>query len=132
MLHVNSYVGVKHPPLGVVRKFGEWVLKGPPHKCRSIFVDNSGHSSKKPSEWHVILNVCGFEFIEEIVRNTVSTTFSAECDILDFFVTGKLEFFHDIGVWGKAVHPYLIIFDDPEKKVRDEEVRQAVKILRRK
>ncbi|GBM56256.1 hypothetical protein AVEN_195484-1 [Araneus ventricosus] len=30
-------------------------------------------------------------------------------------------------LWGEVVHPCLIACDDPEKKVRDEEVRQAVK-----
>ncbi|GBL94224.1 hypothetical protein AVEN_159039-1 [Araneus ventricosus] len=56
-------------------------------------------------------------------QNTVSTTFPAECDTLNFLVTGELGCFHVIKV---DVHPCLIACDDPEKKLRDEEVRRAV------
>ncbi|GBO08978.1 hypothetical protein AVEN_5606-1 [Araneus ventricosus] len=68
-----------------------------------------------------------FEF-----QNTVSTTFPETCDTLNFLVTGELRCFHVIGAGGlvsglKLCTQCLIACGDPGKKVRDEEVRPAVK-----
>ncbi|GBM29878.1 hypothetical protein AVEN_110381-1 [Araneus ventricosus] len=65
-------------------------------------------------------------------QNTVSITFTAVCETLKFFATGELGCFPVIEVdllsgVKLCTHVSSPVMIDREKKVRDEEVRQAVK-----
>ncbi|GBL85664.1 hypothetical protein AVEN_193124-1 [Araneus ventricosus] len=59
---------------------------------------------------------------EERERSQITSTTPKPNSQDSHFVSGG-----ELGIWGKVVNPFLIACDDPEKKVRDEDVRQPVK-----